>query len=100
MMAKHAGGILLHTAADAAATVKDGTLTATFVNPSYGQPRTVSLSAAGEMELAQLYTCDRVAPFTHFDAKPVVPVRSGDDWTVEMPPHSMLIMQLRTETEG
>ena len=71
----------------------------TAVNPSFDQPRTVQLCAGGEPS-ALLYAGSRAAPFTRFDLQPVAPERKDDAWQVVMPPHSMLIMQLRTETEG
>ena len=100
MMQRHAGGRLLHAAADSAATMKEGVLTVTAVNPSYDRPRRVSVrSGVGEAE-AWLYTCDRVAPHTQFERTPVVPVRDGDVWQVEMPAHSMLLLQVKQQPEG
>lgn len=95
MMKHHAGGILRYAEAEAAATQKDGVMTVTAVNPSFDQPRTVRIPAAGEIESVCLYTCDCVAPFTHFEIQNVAPTADGGAWTVEMPPHSLLLAKIR-----
>jgi len=95
MMQHHAGGILKVSTPDSTATLKDDILTVTAVNPSYDQPREIIIAADGEIAAAQMYTCDRVAPFTYFDISPIAPVRESDGWKIQLPPHSMLLVQLR-----
>jgi len=99
MMQCHAGGRLLHAAADSAATIKGGLLTVTAVNPSYDRPRTVSVRSGGEAAEAWLYTCGRIAPHTQFERTPVAPVRAGDVWQIEMPAHSMLLLQVKQQMD-
>ena len=43
---------------------------------------------------ACLYTCDRVAPHTVFEIRETVPLRTETGWQIEMPPHSLLFLQL------
>jgi len=94
MMNHHAGGVLRHASPDAAATEKDGILTVTAVNPSFDQPRTVCVCMDGEAS-ACVYACECAAPFTRFDRQPVVPERKDDAWQIVLPPHSLLLMQVR-----
>ncbi|MBQ7839352.1 MAG: helix-turn-helix domain-containing protein [Lachnospiraceae bacterium] len=95
MMKHHAGGILRYASSDASVTWKDGLLTATAVNPSFDQPRMVTVPADGEIEGACLYTCDRVAPFTRFALQEIRPLKENGAWKIEMPAHSLLLMQIR-----
>lgn len=95
MMKHHAGGVLRYAAEDAIVTQKDEQFTVTAVNPSYDKPRTVCVPAGGKIETAYLYVCDHVGPFTKFDLQPVEPVCEDGAWKIELPAHSMLLMQLR-----
>ena len=97
MMQRHIGGQLLQASAEAAATLRDGLLTVTAVNPSFDQPRKVTIPSAGAVVCAQLYTCGRVAPHTHFAVEAVQHEKTAEGYAVEMPPHSLLLMQLRAE---
>ena len=95
MMQHHAGGILQHSTPESAATLKDDVLTVTAVNPSYDQPREIVIASDGEIVRAQMYTCDRVAPFTQFEIEQAELLREGGQRKIQMPPHSMLLVQLR-----
>ena len=97
MMKHHAGGRLLYASTEAAVTEKDGMLTVTAVNPSYDKPRTVTIPAGGETVQASLYSCGQVAPHTHFEIKELSPLHSGDGSTVELPPHSLLLMKMKAK---
>lgn len=94
MMKHHAGGVLRCASTDAVATEKDGVLTVTAVNASFSQPRTVCVCADGEPS-ACLYVGGRAAPFTRFDLQTVLPERRDGEWQAVIPPHSLLLMQLR-----
>lgn len=95
MMAHHAGGILCYVASDAVMTLKDGVRTTTVVNPSFDQPRIITMPAVGEIENVCQYTCDCVMPFMKFDPVSLSPVAADGVWKIEMPPHSLLLMQIR-----
>ena len=97
MMQHHISGKLCYMDSNAVATVRDDVLTVTTVNPSFDQPRRVSLPACGDVMGGSLYTCDQVAPFTRFDLNPVAPIAEGGAWKIEMPPHSMLLLQIRQQ---
>lgn len=94
MMKHHAGGVLRYAAEDAIVTQKDEQFTVTAVNPSYDKPRTVRIPVGGEIECATLYACDRVGPFTKFELQPVNPALEDGAWKIELPAHSMLLMQM------
>ena len=97
MMKHHAGGTLRYAGPNAAATVKDGLLTVTAVNPSFDETRDLSIQDSGKLVNACMYTCDCVTPYTWFDLHTVSPVWNGSAWSIEMPPHSMLLVQLQIE---
>ena len=92
MMARHAGGRLCFCSPEAAATIRDGVLTVTAVNPSYDWPRTVTVTGLGDLTGGCLYTSDRVAPYTVFEKRDAELVRTEAGWRIEMPPHSMLCL--------
>ena len=76
----------------AAATIEDGMLTVTAVNPSYDLSRIVTVTGLGDLKADCLYTSDRVAPYTVFERRDAEPVRTEAGWKIEMSPHSMLCL--------
>ena len=97
MMRRHAGGALRFAGPNAAATEKDGLLTVTAVNPSYDRPLRVRVPARGGIERANVYAGPRIAPFTWFEIEDIQPIAEDGAWTVELPPHSLLLIEARTD---
>lgn len=92
LMKHHAGGRLSHISADAVATVDGkGLVTATVVNGSFNQEKTVSISQCGSCVEATLYTSNTVLPPSVFEESDVL--SSAQSGKLQMPPHSILLLR-------
>lgn len=93
MMKNHAGGELLFTAPEAVVTRKNDLITATVVNASMSEEKTVSFGACGTCVEAKLYTSNDILPPSYFTESDVLDqVQNG---TFRMPPHSVLMLRCR-----
>jgi len=97
IMKHHMGGRSLHHSRQAAATINEDVLTVTMVNAAYDQPIPVSVPDIGGLLRASIYTADTVVPPSFFTEQTITPLRTDGAYTLVMPPHSVLLMQLRAD---
>lgn len=100
LMKHHANAELLHAAADCAVSRKGNVITATVVNAAFDQARKILIPADGNMVHACLYTGEQVAPFTRFSLQDAVISEDHGMRALEMPPHSLLLVQIEMETKA
>ena len=91
LMKNHAGGKLLFTAPEAVVTRKDGVVTATVVNASLNEEKTVDFGSCGNCVEAMLYTSDSILPPSYFAGTHVL--AEAQSGTLRMPPHSVLLLR-------
>ncbi len=102
LMKAHKGGILCGLGfpegeaddGSALVTVKDGSLTATFINDAYDEPKEFlftlpePFASAPSPAETLLLSSEDVAPYSYFDASPLEIEQNGGKIRVVLPPHS------------
>ena len=97
IMKHHLGGRSMHHSRQAAATITDGVLTITMVNAAYDNSIPVSIPDTGDCLRASLYTADQVVPPSFFAEQTPELHRVYGVYSLIMPPHSILLLQLRAD---
>lgn len=92
-MKAHANGILRYADDCVVATEKDGIVTITVVNPSYDTKKTVSFECDKDIVLSKLYEGTSLLPHHVFDIKDLPISKQGDQNVIEIPAHSMIMIQ-------
>lgn len=102
VVGNHAGGFLRHASDCAVVTERDGTLTATLINPLFDRPKRFRIPLCGEDLAGELYRGDDIYPHSRFAICPLPFVREGESVSVELPPHSLACLRCATggETTG
>ena len=77
-----------------AATIKDGILTITLINPNYDTDREFSFALKGKVLDATLYSSDDVTPHSFFEESPLEVKAGRKDIKTVLPPHSAAILRL------
>lgn len=77
-----------------AATVKDGILTITLINPNYDTDREFSFALKGKVLDATLYSSEDVTPHSFFDESPLEVKAGRKDIKTVLPPHSAAILRI------
>lgn len=77
-----------------AATIKDGVLTITLVNPSYDSDRTFTFKLKGIVLEALLLSSDDVVPYSYFEESPLAVTARRKDLSAVLPPHSTAIIKV------
>ena len=93
LMKLHAGGTLRYVDDCSVASEKGGTVTITIVNPSYNTKKTVSFECKKDIILSKLYEGKSLCPHNCFEISDLSVCKSSDYCRVEIPPHSMAIIQ-------
>lgn len=76
------------------ATVKDGILTITLINPNYDTDREFSFSLKGKVLDAFLYSSEDVTPHSFFEKSPLEVKAGRKDIKTVLPPHSAAILRI------
>ena len=76
------------------ATVKDGILTITLINPNYDTDREFSFALKGKVLDATLYSSEDVTPHSFFEESPLEVKAGRKDIKTVLPPHSAAILRL------
>ena len=96
MMKKHAGGVLKIAEKDVAATVKEGVLTITLVNPSYDEEEKYRLPFGGEILERVLYTSEEVTPPSSFTVTDELKLAAvNGEIRIVLPSHSAALIRIR-----
>ena len=77
-----------------AATVKDGILTITLINPNYDTDREFSFALKGKVLDATLYSSEDVTPHSFFEESPLEVKAGRKDIKTVLPPHSAALIRL------
>ena len=77
-----------------AATIKDGILTITLINPNYDTDREFSFALKGKVLDATLYSSEDVTPHSFFEETPLEVKAGRKDIKTVLPPHSAAILRL------
>ena len=77
-----------------AATVKDGILTITLINPNYDTDREFSFALKGKVLDAFLYSSEDVTPHSFFEESPLEVKAGRKDIKTVLPPHSAAILRI------
>ena len=77
-----------------AATLKDGILTITLINPGYDSDRGFSFALKGKLVDASLYSSDEVTPYSYFIESPLEVTVAKKKVSTTLPPHSVGVIRL------
>ncbi len=77
-----------------AATIKDGVLTITLINPNYDTDRDFSFALKGKVLDATLYSSEDVTPHSFFEETPLEVKAGRKDIKTVLPPHSTALIRL------
>jgi alpha-N-arabinofuranosidase len=77
-----------------AATIKDGVLTITLINPNYDTDREFSFALKGKVLDATLYSSEDVTPHSFFEESPLEVKAGRKDIKTVLPPHSAAILRI------
>ena len=77
-----------------AATIKDGVLTITLINPNYDTDREFSFALKGKVLDATLYSSEDVTPHSFFEETPLEVIAGRKDIKTVLPPHSTALIRL------
>ena len=92
-MKHHAGGTICHSEPDVLVTLRNDLMTATVINASFDQSKSVTLYDLDQPENAVLYTSDAIVPPSFFHDQPVQFTRTDDSLSTVLPPHSFILLQ-------
>jgi alpha-N-arabinofuranosidase len=77
-----------------AATIKDGVLTITLINPGYDTDREFCFALKGKVLDATLYSSEDVTPHSFFEETPLEVKTGRKDIKTVLPPHSAALIRL------
>lgn len=77
-----------------AATIKDGILTITLINPDYDTDKEFGFALKGKVLDATLYSSEDVTPHSFFEESPLEVKAGRKDIKTVLPPHSAAIIRL------
>ena len=77
-----------------AATIKDGVLTITLINPGYDTDREFYFALKGKVLDATLYSSEDVTPHSFFEETPLEVKAGRKDIKTVLPPHSAALIRL------
>jgi len=92
-MRSHAGGRILALEEDVTVTEKDGIITCTLTNRSYGERKSFFLPGGGKLLSAVLLSGDGVVPGTRFRESSLEVRCEGDRFHAELPEHSIAVIR-------
>ncbi len=93
LMKSHAGGVLHYADDCVVATEKDGIVTITIINPSYDTNKLLSFECNKDILSSKLYEGKSLLPHHVFDIRGLSVSKNGDQCKIEIPPHSMAMIQ-------
>ena len=77
-----------------AATIKDGILTITLINPDYDTDKEFGFALKGKVLDATLYSSEDVTPHSFFEESPLEVKAGRKDIKTVLPPHSAAILRI------
>ena len=98
LMKAHKGGKLCETEPDdgsVLATVKDGIVTVTLINDSYGKNRVFGVAGGWDVSGSVLYSSKDVLPYSRFDISPLGVEAADGELKCVLPPHSAAGLTLK-----
>lgn len=94
---EHSGGMVLYQSSNVLVTQKDALITATVVNPSVNQERSLSLPFYGAVCTAKSYHGRDLIPYSYFEME-AAPVEQKDGkLRITIPPHSLVLLKMKLE---
>ncbi len=93
LMKVHVNGALRYASDCVTVSEKEGTTSATVVNPSYDQPRRFSFRCGAAEVRGRLYEGLSLFPHSRFEEKALDVKLTADGFEVELPPHSLALIQ-------
>ena len=93
LMSSHASGALRYAGDCVVATEKDGIVTMTVINPSYDTEKTVTFECNKRIRSSKLYEGKSLLPHHRFEIIELSVDQNGAQCRIEIPPHSMAIIQ-------
>lgn len=97
VMKNHIDGKLCFVSEDAIATEKENVLTITMINRSYDRKKKFELPKYGAVITSDLYEGQSVLPYSGFERKQMVLTESGEEYTVSVPKHSVMLVQMKKQ---
>ena len=97
LMSQHAGGMVCALCRDVVATRKDGTLTCTLINRSFGQEKHFTLNNSRELISCEVYTSEDVVPTSTFRKESLAVSVEDACAKVVLPPHSIAVLKMKMD---
>ncbi|MBR5222086.1 MAG: hypothetical protein IKV66_13965, partial [Clostridia bacterium] len=97
LMSQHAGGMVSALCQDVVATHKDGILTCTLINRSYGQEKHFTLNNSRALLSAEVYTSEDVVPTSTFRKESLAVSVEDACAKVVLPAHSIAVLKMKID---
>lgn len=89
----HAGGKVCALQEDVVSTAKEGVVTTTLINRSFGEDKVFCLENAGNVLKTEMYTAQDVVPGTAFEVRMEKIKSENGEIHISLPPHSFAVIK-------